>query len=39
MIRPVVRSRPCSTSGSQKCMGARPTFSASPIIAKVVAAG
>lgn len=39
IINPVVRSRPCRTSGSQKCSGARPSFSASPIIAIVVAIG
>lgn len=38
-IKPVVRSRPCSTSGSQKCKGASPTFNASPIIAMVAAVG
>ena len=37
--RPVVKSRPCSTSGSQKCIGARPTFSPRARIVTVVVMG
>lgn len=39
IISPVVKSSPCITGGIQKCMGARPTFSARAIIARVVAVG
>lgn len=38
-ISPVNRSRPCSTSGSQKCIGARPTFSPSDSIVMVMIVG
>lgn len=38
-INPVVRSKPCRTSGSQKCMGAKPSFRARAIITIVAAAG
>lgn len=38
-ISPVVRSKPCSTSGSQKCSGARPIFRASAIVASVAEVG
>lgn len=38
-IRPVVRSRPCSTSGSQKCIGASPSFIARASVASVAEAG
>lgn len=39
IISPVVRSKPCITGGIQKCMGAKPTFSASAIIVNVMAIG
>lgn len=39
MISPVVRSSPCITGGIQKCIGARPTFSARAIVASMVAIG
>lgn len=38
-INPVVRSRPCSTSGSQKWVGASPTFSARAIVTAVAGRG
>ena len=38
-IRPVVRSRPCRTSGSQKWAGASPTFSARAIVTAVAGNG
>lgn len=39
MIRPVRRSRPCSTSGIQKCIGANPILSARAVITIVLAIG
>lgn len=39
MISPVVKSRPCMTGGIQKCIGAKPTFNASAIVASVMAIG
>lgn len=38
-ISPVSRSSPCSTSGSQKCIGARPIFNARAVIVIVEAMG
>lgn len=38
-ISPVVRLSPCNTSGSQECMGARPTFSARARMIMVVGKG
>uniref|UniRef100_A0A0E9UAF2 Uncharacterized protein n=1 Tax=Anguilla anguilla TaxID=7936 RepID=A0A0E9UAF2_ANGAN len=38
-ISPVVRFRPCRTSGSQKCIGANPTFSPRARIVIVVSMG
>lgn len=36
-ISPVFRSSPCRTSGSQKCIGARPNFRARAIVTSVIA--
>jgi len=38
-ISPVVRSRPWRTSGSQKWVGASPTFSARAMVTAVVVSG
>jgi len=38
-INPVVRSKPWRTSGSQKWVGARPTFSANAIVMAVAGRG
>lgn len=38
-ISPVVRSRPCRTSGNQKCIGASPTLSPRARIVIVVIIG
>lgn len=38
IINPVVRSSPCSTEGSQKCIGARPSLRARAAIISVVEA-
>lgn len=38
-MRPVVRFRPCSTSGSQECKGARPSFRARAIVIIVTGRG
>ena len=38
-IIPVVRSKPCRTSGSQKWVGASPTFNASAMVTTVVVSG
>lgn len=38
-ISPVVRSRPCRTSGSQVCIGASPTLSANASITIVAGMG
>lgn len=38
-IRPVVRSRPCNTSGSQECSGASPSLRARAMIIRVEGRG
>lgn len=38
-IKPVVRSSPCRTSGSQKCIGASPIFRAKAVVNIVLAMG
>lgn len=39
IISPVVRVKPCITGGIQKCTGASPTFNASAMVIRIVAAG
>lgn len=39
MISPVVRSRPCSTSGSQAWTGASPTLRARARVIRVIGKG
>ena len=38
-ISPVVKSRPCRTSGSQECRGASPSFSARASVMMVRGSG
>ena len=38
-MSPVVRSRPCITSGSQECRGASPTFKARARVMSVTGRG
>lgn len=38
-IRPVVKSRPCNTSGSQKWVGASPIFIARAMVMMAVGIG
>lgn len=39
MMRPVVRSSPCKTSGSHECKGARPNFRARASVIRVTGRG
>lgn len=38
-ISPVVRSRPCRTSGNHACIGAKPIFNARAVIIREVGRG
>lgn len=39
IISPVERFSPCITAGIQKCIGAKPIFSASAMVVRVIAIG